>query len=80
MNFADPGVWCWQIVNVDYNRIKAIAEAGFSWVAFQIVSGKDGRRRLGELPRLHRERPLARARGGRLRLGGRLADARGRGR
>lgn len=42
MNLADPGVWCWQIVNIDYNRIRAIAEAGFSWVALQIVSGTDG--------------------------------------
>jgi hypothetical protein len=42
LNFADPGVWCWQIVNIDYNRVKAIKEAGFSWVALQIVTGKDG--------------------------------------
>ena len=40
MNFADPGVWVWQVVNCDYNRIKAIADAGFRWIAIQICSGQ----------------------------------------
>jgi hypothetical protein len=39
MNFADPGVWVWQVQNCDWNRIKAISEAGFSWIAIQITSG-----------------------------------------
>ena len=41
MNFADPGLWVWQVVNFDWNDLRRAHEAGFQWIAIQICSAEE---------------------------------------
>lgn len=41
MNFADPGLWVWSVVNFDWNDLRRAHEAGFKWIAMQICSGQE---------------------------------------
>ena len=41
MNFADPGLWVWQVANFNYDMLKRAADSGFRWIAIQIHSGEE---------------------------------------